>query len=158
MLGTRFAARINSFASGAASYWPDQTHKPGLAQMVRRAATVEGLTELDLNWHDHAETDPVEVAAMVVDCGLRVSRLAMRCYSNPGFRRGAFANPAAAVRREPIDLTRRGIDAARAMGAPAMALDWGRTAMTMPFSATMPPGGRPRSQASPKWRRMIRTA
>ena len=49
MLGNRFAARINSFASGASDYWPDQLGKPSLAQIVRRAASVDGLTELDLN-------------------------------------------------------------------------------------------------------------
>lgn len=46
----------------------------------------------------------------------------MRYYSNPGFKRGAFTNPDPVVRREAIDLTKRGIDAARAMGAPMMTL------------------------------------
>ena len=62
MLGTRFATRINSFASGAAVYWPDLTGKPSLAQMVRRAATVDGLSELDLNYPDHVGDDPQAVA------------------------------------------------------------------------------------------------
>jgi xylose isomerase len=37
----------------------------------------------------------------------------MRYYSNPAFKIGAFTNPDPAVRREAIDLTKRGIDAAR---------------------------------------------
>lgn len=122
MLGTRFATRINSFASAADRYWPDQSGKPSLDQMIRRAATVPGLTELDLNYPDHVDRDPAAVGAMVRDCGLSVSGLAMRYYSNPAFKRGAFTNPDAAVRREAIDLTKRGIDAARAMGAPMMTL------------------------------------
>lgn len=122
MLGQRFATRINSFASGAATYWPDLSGKPSLAQMVRRAATVEGLSELDLNFPDHIGQDPLQVGRLVRDCGLSVSGLAMRYYSNPGFKMGAFTNPDAAVRREAIDLTKRGIDAARAMGAPMMTL------------------------------------
>ena len=44
----------------------------------------------------------------------------MRYYTNPGFKRGAFTNPDKAVRREAIDLTKRGIDAARAMGVQLM--------------------------------------
>jgi L-rhamnose isomerase len=122
MLGQRFATRINSFASGAADYWPDLTGKPSLAQMVRRAATVEGLSELDLNYPDHIGDSPADVARTVHDSGLQVSGLAMRYYSNPAFRRGAFTNADPAVRREAIDLTRRGIDAARATGAPMMTL------------------------------------
>lgn len=122
MLGTRFATRINSFASSATTYWPGQVGKPTLAQMVRRAASVPGLTELDLNYPDHVGDDPVAVGAMVRDCGLQISGLAMRYYTNPGFKLGAFTHPDAAVRREAIDLTKRGIDAARAMGAGMMTL------------------------------------
>jgi len=122
MLGKRFATRINSFASGASEYWPDLTGKPSLAQLVRRAASVPGLSELDLNYPDHIAADPGLVARTVTDCGLQVSGLAMRYYSNPAFKRGAFTNADTAVRREAIDLTKRGIDAARAMGAPMMTL------------------------------------
>ncbi len=122
MLGQRFATRINSFASGAANYWPDLSGKPSLAQMVQRAATVEGLSELDLNYPDHIGQDPAQVGRLVRDCGLSVSGLAMRYYSNPGFKMGAFTNPDATVRREALELTKRGIDAARAMDAPMMTL------------------------------------
>jgi xylose isomerase len=45
MFGKRFATRINSFTSA----W-DQPGKPSLRQMVKRAAKVEGLAELDLNF------------------------------------------------------------------------------------------------------------
>lgn len=133
MLGTRFATRINSFASAAQSYWPDQSEKPTLAQMVRRAATVPGLTELDLNYPDHAAQAPAETGRMVRDCGLQVSGLAMRYYTNPAFKRGAFTNPDRAVRREAIDLTKRGIDAARLMDAPMMTLWLGQDGFDYAF-------------------------
>jgi sugar phosphate isomerase/epimerase len=122
MLGQRFATRINSFASNAVAYWPDLGGKPSLEQMIRRAATVEGMSELDLNYPDHIGQDPARTGSMVRDCGLQVSGLAMRYYSNPGFKMGAFTNPDPTVRREAIDLTKRGIDAARDMGAPMMTL------------------------------------
>ena len=117
MLGSRFATRINSFASGAGSYWPGQVGKPTLEQMIRRAATVDGLTELDLNYPDHVGEDPVAVGRTVRDCGLNVSGLAMRYYTNPGFKLGAFTHPDPAIRREAIDLTKRGIDAVNAKQA-----------------------------------------
>lgn len=122
MLGTRFATRINSFGSAPEIFWPDLNGKPTLTQMIRRAASVPGLTELDLNYPDHVGDDPAAVAAMVRDSGLKVSGLAMRYYTNPAFKRGAFTNPDPAVRREAIDLTKRGIDAARRMDAPMMTL------------------------------------
>ena len=122
MLGTRFATRLNSFASGAAKYWPDQTEKPSLHQMVKRASSVAGLTDVDLNYPDHAGGSLRQTAAMIADCGLAVNGLAMRYYSNPAFKLGAFTNPDPSVRREAIDLTKRGIDATRALGSTLMTL------------------------------------
>ena len=133
MLGNRFATRINSFASGASDYWPDLAGKPSLAQIIQRAATVKGLTELDLNYPDHVGADPLEIAKVVADCGLSVSGLAMRYYTNPAFKRGAFTNPDRAVRREAIDLTKRGIDAARAISAPMMTLWLGQDGFDYTF-------------------------
>ena len=138
MLGRRFATRINSFASGASGYWPDLVGKPSLAQLVQRAARVEGLSELDLNYPDHIGDDPNEVARTVADCGLQISGLAMRYYANPGFRRGAFTNPDRAIRRAAIDLTKRGIDAARAMGAPMMTLWLGQDGYDYAFQCDYP--------------------
>jgi ATP-dependent DNA helicase RecQ len=43
---------------------------------------------------------------MVADCGLTLNGLAMRYYTNPAFKRGAFTNPDPAVRREASDLER----------------------------------------------------
>lgn len=138
MLGRRFATRINSFASGADGYWPDLVGKPSLEQMIRRAATVDGLTELDLNYPDHVGPDAAAVGRMVRDCRLQVSGLAMRYYTNPAFKRGAFTNPDAAVRREAIDLTKRGIDAARAMDAPMMTLWLGQDGWDYAFQCDYP--------------------
>ena len=138
MLGSRFATRINSFASGAADYWPNLVGKPSLAQIVQRAATVEGLTELDLNYPDHIGDDPALIAKVVSDCGLQISGLAMRYYGNPAYKRGAFTNPDRAVRREAIDLTKRGIDAARAMGAPMMTLWLGQDGYDYAFQCDYP--------------------
>jgi sugar phosphate isomerase/epimerase len=138
MLGSRFATRINSFASGASDYWPDLRGKPSLAQMVQRAATVDGLTELDLNYPDHIGDKPAEIGMAVTDCGLSISGLAMRYYSNPAYKRGAFTNPDPAVRREAIDLTKRGIDAARAMGAPMMTLWLGQDGYDYAFQCDYP--------------------
>ena len=53
----KFATRLNSFASGAHLYWPEQKGKPSVLQMIERAATVKGLTHLDLNYPQHITDD-----------------------------------------------------------------------------------------------------
>ncbi len=122
MLGSRFATRLNSFASGAAKYWPGQAEKPSLRQIINRAATVDGLTDVDLNYPDHAGGNMAQTAAIIADSGLAVNGLAMRYYTNPAFKLGAFTNPDPVVRREAIDLTKRGIDATRSLGSNLMTL------------------------------------
>lgn len=113
---SRFATRLNSFSSAPHLFWPDLAEKPTMMQMAERAASVKGLTDLDLNFPDHVHGAPEALARRLGELGLSVNGLAMRYYSNPAFKLGAFTHPDESVRQEAIDLTKRGIDAARAMG------------------------------------------
>ena len=122
MTTSRFATRLNSFGSAPQLFWPDLQRKPTMLQMVERAATVKGLTDVDLNFPDHVSEAPKVLGQRIRDLGLSINGLAMRYYTHPGFKRGAFTNPEKSVRREAIELTKRGIDAARAMGAPLMTI------------------------------------
>lgn len=119
---TRFATRLNSFGSAPHLAWPELSGKPTFLQMAARAATAKGLSDVDLNFPDHVPDDAVALGRRINDLGLAINGLAMRYYTNPAFKLGAFTNPDKSVRREAIDLTRRGIDAARAMGANLMTL------------------------------------
>ncbi|WP_061934777.1 sugar phosphate isomerase/epimerase [Aureimonas sp. AU22] len=119
---SRFATRLNSFGSAPHLFWPDLSGKPSFMQMAERAATAKGLTDVDLNFPDHVTDDPTTVGRRIKDLGLSVNGLAMRYYANPAFKLGAFTNPDKSVRREAIDMTKRGVDAARAMGADLMTL------------------------------------
>ena len=133
---TAFATRLNSFAANAAQYWPDLAGRPSVLQMTERAATVRGLSVLDLNYPDHLQgEEPAALARRIRDLGLEISGLAMRYYSTPAFRAGAFTHPDPAVRRQAIDLTRQGIDAARACGAPMMTLWLGQDGFDYTFQA-----------------------
>jgi xylose isomerase len=132
----RFATRLNSFASGAHAYWPGLEGKPGTLQLAERAAKVPGLTDLDLNFPDHVSFDTVrETARGLSDLGLSVNGLAMRYYTNPDFKIGAFTNPDPKVRREAIDLTKQGIDAARAIGCNLMTVWLGQDGWDYTFQA-----------------------
>ncbi len=131
----RFATRLNSFASKPLAYWPEGHGKPTALQMAERASKVKGLTDVDLNYPDHLGSDAEATGQAIRDLGLAVNGLAMRYYSNPAFKIGAFTNPDLTVRREAIDLTKRGIDAARAAGSNLMTLWLGQDGFDYAFQA-----------------------
>jgi len=112
MLGKKYATRLNSFKSKPEIFWKS-IKNISINQLIERAGSVKGLTDLDLNYPDHADPSIIEVANIATDNGLSISGLAMRYYTNPSFKLGAFTNPDRNVRQEAIDLTKRGIDCAR---------------------------------------------
>lgn len=125
----RYAARLNAFRIGLPG-------RPGIAEMIARAGGVPGLDAADLNYPDHLDGHaPEEIGRMLADAGLALNGLAMRYYTDPGFRIGAFTNPDPAIRRAAIDLTKRGIDALRAMGGDLMTLWMGQDGMDYAFQA-----------------------
>ena len=95
----RFATRLNSFGSRPQAFWPSLEGKPKPLDLARRAATVKGLTDVDLNYPDHVLDDPAEFGRQIQDIGLGVNGFAMRYYANPAFKLGAFTHPDRAVRR-----------------------------------------------------------
>jgi xylose isomerase len=129
----RFATRLNSFGSKPDAFWPKGHGKPTVLQMAKRASKAEGLTDVDLNYPDHLGPDASATGRAIRDFGLSVNGLAMRYYSNPAFKIGAFTNPDPAVRREAIDLTKRGIDAAREAGCRLMTIWLGQDGFDYAF-------------------------
>lgn len=123
----RYAARLNAFRIGLPG-------KPTVADMIARAGQVPGLDAADLNYPDHFEHHhPAEVLALLVDNGMALNGLAMRYYTDPGFRLGAFTNPDPTVRRAALDITRKGIDALAAMGGRLMTLWLGQDGVDYAF-------------------------
>ncbi len=123
----RYAARLNAFKIGLPG-------KPTAEDLVRRAATVDGMNAADLNYPDHFDHHtPEEMARVMEDCGIALNGLAMRYYTDPGFRLGAFTHPDAKVRRAGIDITRKGLDALAAMGGNLMTLWMGQDGFDYAF-------------------------
>ncbi|MBD8665794.1 TIM barrel protein [Rhizobium sp. CFBP 8752] len=135
MSNLRFATRLNSFASNPAGEWPELKGKPSVLQMAARAAKVDGLTDLDLNYPDHVGENPTELKNKLEDLGLAINGFAMRYYTNPAFKLGAFTHPEESVRREAIDLTKAGIDAAREAGSNLMTIWLGQDGFDYAFQA-----------------------
>ncbi len=105
MFTKKFATRLNSFRSN----WKNQ-ELPSIQDLIRRASTVNGLTHIDLNYPDHIKSGIKAISKFTSDCGLKINGLAMRYYTNPSFKLGAFTNPDKKVRQEAIDLTKKAID------------------------------------------------
>ena len=120
-----YAARLNSFKNGVAGdVSPAQR---GVLGLLSRAAKVPGLNAVDLNFPDHLEGVNLKVMKQHLDdLGLSVNGFAMRYYSDPGFKIGAFTNPDARLRRLAIDQTKRGIDQMLELGGSLMTLWMGQ--------------------------------
>jgi sugar phosphate isomerase/epimerase len=122
----RYATRLNAFKQKGDT----------VAQMITAAGRVGGLDAADLNFPDHFDHhSPAELSRILADNGMALNGLAMRYYTDPGFRLGAFSNPDARVRRTAIDLTKRGIDALSAMGGRLMTLWMGQDGFDYSFQA-----------------------
>ncbi|WP_413742850.1 sugar phosphate isomerase/epimerase family protein [Sodalis sp. RH15] len=134
MTGLKFATRLNSFAAKASAYWPDMKGKPTVMQMVERASKVKGLTHLDLNYPQHIDSDLKAQRQQIEDSGLVVNGMAMR-YDKPEYKIGAFTNPDEKVRRDAIELTKRGIDAGREFGTKLMTIWLGQDGFDYSFQA-----------------------
>jgi xylose isomerase len=131
----RYATRLNTFKVGAESYWPKK-NRVTTADLLSRAATVEGLNAADLNYPDHfADVSPADLARHLEGLGIALNGLAMRYYTDPAFKLGAFTNPDARVRRAAIDTTRGGIDALGEMGGDLMTLWLGQDGFDYSFQA-----------------------
>ncbi|MES2844010.1 MAG: sugar phosphate isomerase/epimerase family protein [Pseudomonadota bacterium] len=120
----RYATRLNAFKTG----------KSGIADMIARAGSVGGLDAADLNFPDHFEThSPSELADLLGVQGMALNGLAMRYYSDPGFRLGALTHPDARVRQAAIDVTRAGMDALAAMGGKTLTIWLGQDGFDTSF-------------------------
>ena len=128
----KYAARLNAFKIGAAEYWPDK-NRVTTADLLARAASA-GLTAADLNFPDHFVDDrPGDLLRALDDSGMVLNGLAMRYYTDPRYKLGAFTHPEADVRRAAIDETKRGLDALADMGGNLMTLWMGQDGFDYSF-------------------------
>ena len=99
----RYAARLNAFKLGLKN--------PTVPDLLARIAEVPGIDAADLNFPDHFEgIPPATLSRIMADHGIALNGVAMRYYTDPGFRLGAFSNPDAKVRQAAVDITKRGLD------------------------------------------------
>lgn len=132
----RYAARLNSFLARPESFWPGRHGSVTTLDLIDRAATVEGLTAVDLNFPQQVEgLASAALHARMEEHGLTLNGYAMRYNGEADFSAGAFTNPDPAIRKRAIDLTRRGVDEAREAGGSMLTLWLGQDGLDYPFSA-----------------------
>ena len=101
---------------------------------MKAAGQVSGLGAADLNFPDHfAAYDAAQMSGFLNEAGLALNGVAMRYYTDPGFKLGAFTHPDAAVRRAAIDITKRGADTCAEMGGQAVTLWMGQDGFDYAF-------------------------
>lgn len=130
----RYAARLNSFAALRDRFWPGRTTPLTTLDLIDRAATVPGLTAVDVNFPQ--QTDGIaasELRSRIEGHGLHLNGYAMRYGGDPAFRSGAFTNADPAIRRRAIDLTKRAVDETRAAGGRMLTIWPGQDGFDHPF-------------------------
>jgi sugar phosphate isomerase/epimerase len=122
----RYATRLNAF----------KTKGDTVAEMIAKAGQVGGLDAADLNFPDHFDHHFADqLAELLHNSNMTLNGLAMRYYTDPGFRLGAFTHPDATIRRAAIDLTKRGLDALAQMGGQVMTVWLGQDGFDYSFQA-----------------------
>ncbi len=122
----RYAARLNAFKQLA----------PGsdVRDWISAAGQVEGLSAADLNYPDHfAKYDASQMTGFLDTAGLTLNGVAMRYYTDQGFRLGAFTHPDKAVRQAALDVTLRGVDTCAEMGGKTVTLWMGQDGFDYAF-------------------------
>lgn len=122
----RYAARLNAFKQLA----------PGsdIRDWISAAGQVGGLGSADLNYPDHfAIYDRSQMSSFLDAAGLSLNGVAMRYYTDPGFKLGAFTHPDSAVRQSALDITLRGLDTCADMGGKTVTLWMGQDGFDYAF-------------------------
>jgi sugar phosphate isomerase/epimerase len=130
----KYASRLNSFAACPERCWGSATYKPTPQELVKRASSVRGLSEVDLNYPDHFKgIKPEEIIFFAREQGLTVNGIAMRYYSDPEFKRGAFTHANPKVRQASIDLTKKAMDLLALTGGNLLTIWLGQDGWEYPF-------------------------
>ena len=128
----RFAARLNAFKIGSEAYWPGK-NSIKIADILARAATA-GVNAADLNYPDHfVDESPADLLRALKDNDIMLNGMAMRYYTEPSYKLGAFTHPNSTVRRAAIEETKRGLDVLAEMGGNLMTLWMGQDGFDYSF-------------------------
>jgi xylose isomerase len=134
MHNPEFGAGIWMFQQFVDRYATDAYGLPvSTLEAIERAAAVGDIKVLDINYPFAGDDVTVEqVRAALERTGLRAQAITPHLYMRE-FQLGSFTNPDAALRRKAVDLGKRAIEVARALGAKYVKFWPGQDGFDYPF-------------------------
>ena len=126
----KFSSRINSFKSRPDLY--NGQDKLTTLDLIKRMATVKGLTHIELNYPEHfINQDVGEIKETIADVGLKVGGIALRYQKD--FAEGEFSNPDAALREKAVQITLEAAEVCKALGGNTVTLWFANDGFDYPF-------------------------
>lgn len=126
----KFSSRINSFKSRPDLY--DGKEKLDTLDLIKRMATVKGLTHIELNYPEHFINQDVQAVKDTIEAvGLQVGGIALRYQKE--FGEGEFSNPDAAIREKAVQITLEAVNVCKALGGNTVTLWFANDGFDYPF-------------------------
>ncbi len=130
----RFGVRLNSFRSTAHQGTVDNGWSTPVSVLIPRAASVNGVTDVDLNYPEHFCDNSVhDVRENLRRVGLRCHGVALRYGAE--FSAGDFTNPDDRLRRRAIEITLQAANVCRQLGGEVVTLWFAHDGTDYPFEA-----------------------
>ena len=134
----KYALCLGTFAPCADRFVTTGYHEElTLEQMLEKVASVEGAqgVEMDYPFMEPAGTDASVIRKLVDKLGLEVCTLEIDHYGDPKWQYGALTSEDGGLRREAIEIAKRGIEAAMELGADQINLWLGHDGYDYPMEA-----------------------
>jgi len=131
----KIASGLAPFSPCAERFVVDGYRDPiSLEEQVRLASRVEGLRGVGLDYpYQFSDNDVQRVRDLLVDSGLEFCTLELGLYPDRKWKLGTFCAPDLDVRREAIQMCKRGVEVADEMGADDVLLWPGQDGFDYPF-------------------------
>ena len=131
----KISTHLGYFGSGVDRYNPAGYKKDASPlERIRLASQVRGLDGVELNYPALVNEETIEeVKSVLNEAGLAVSNVSLNVWGTGKWGMGSLTNPDPTVRTEALEIMRRGIDVAKAVGSPLVSLWPGQDGFDYPF-------------------------
>ncbi len=107
-----------------------------LEDMIKAAAGVEGLSGVGMDYPlTFGEEDIGRVKSLLAGAGMKLCTLELGIYPDRKWKLGSYSSPDPSVRRDAVEISKRGLDAAEDMDAGDVLLWPGQDGFDYPFQA-----------------------
>jgi len=107
-----------------------------LEEQIKLASRVEGLSGIALDYpFQFAEKDAARVKSLLAETGMKFCTLELGIYPDRKWKMGSFCAPDPGIRREAVELSKKGLDMAALMKADDVLLWPGQDGFDYPFQA-----------------------